>query len=165
MVPISKIAAPVAALMLALAPAAGEAQTGIGFAGGITNYDLSGTGNEAVLAVRVDRWLAASVRVEAGLGYFRYQDQANESSTMLLPELGVFVHPPLGPLPLYLGVGAGGFLAVSGTEESEATLFAAAGVEIPIAEGWFLRPEMRVRAVDPWTGVMADFTLGFARAF
>lgn len=147
----------VAAGLLTGAP--GVAAQGVTVAGGASGYDLSGTGTSWVASVRVDGALVPTLRWQAGVAAFRYEAQSDKQVTLILPEAGVEWHPPLGLLPLYLGAGAG-YDFESGGFEDEFTLHAALGLEMGVAPGVALRPELRVRAVDPWVGTMADFTLG-----
>jgi hypothetical protein len=83
---------------------------------------------------------------------------------MLLPEMGLLARVPVG-IPLLFGVGVGHTLGVKGDPDDDATLYTALGLELEDRSGWAVRPELRVRAVDPWTGTIADFTIGVRRAF
>lgn len=151
----------IAALALGLALTAGAgglAGQSFTVAAGVSTYDLSGTGTEAVGSLRVDGPVAAGLRWQAGLGFFRYEAQFGDDRTLFLPEAGLEWHPPVGGLPLYLGAGVGANLE-RGPGDNDATLYGAVGLDLGTGD-FSLRPEVRVRAVDPWVGTMADFTLG-----
>ena len=68
-----------------------------------------------------------------------------------------------GKIPLIVGAGAGHTIGVRGNPTDELTLYAATGLEIEDRAGWAVRPELRLRAVKPWAGTIADFTLGVLR--
>lgn len=96
---------------------------------------------------------------------FRYEIQLGTDETLVLPEVGVRYAPPLGRVPLHLTAGGGLSFVAEGDGETEPTLFGSVGPELPLSRAWSVRPEMRVRAVDPWTGTMADFVLSFGWSF
>jgi hypothetical protein len=93
------------------------------------------------------------------MGYFWYRSQGDRSIGMLLPEAGL-VTRPLPVVPLSLGAGVGDALGVRGDPPNEPTLFGALGLELPVAPTLAIRPELRVRTVDPWVGTIADFAVG-----
>lgn len=148
------------AVVCALGLGAGSASAqSLTVAGGASSYDLSGTGTSWVASARVDGALAPTLRWQAGVALFRYEAQFDRDVTLVLPEAGLEWHPPVPGLPLYLGAGVG-YDFESGGFEDEATLYGALGLDLSVAPGLSLRPEVRVRAVDPWVGTMGDFTLG-----
>ena len=141
----------------ALGPSAASAQA-ISVGGGASSYDLSGTGTSWVAAARFDGPVWAGLRWQAGLSVFRYETQSGEDVTLGLPEAGVEWHLPLARVPLYVGAGAG-YSLESGDADDAPTLYGAVGLDLELARGWGVRPEVRVRIVDPWVGTMGDFTL------
>lgn len=145
---------------LSLRPLAGQSDLGFGFAAGVGAYDLSGDGTEAVLGGGLEVGLGSVVLIEPGLRYFRYETQFDEDVGFLLPEVSVQARLPLRIVEPYLGVGVGTAIVVEGDDDGEATLHAAAGARLPVADRWTLRPEVRLRSVDPWVGTIGDFTLG-----
>lgn len=155
-----KYAALVATFTLAFGAAAERmAAQSFTIAAGVSSYDLSGTGSEAVGSLRLDGPVATGLRWQAGLGLFQYEPQFGDESTLFLPEAGLEWHPPLGRVPLYIGAGVGANLE-TGPGENEPTLYGAIGLDLGAGASATLRPELRVRAVDPWVGTMADVTLG-----
>lgn len=157
---VGMVMAIVLGLLAAAGPGAGAvAGQSVTLAAGASTYDLSGTGTSWVASARVDGDLAPTLRWQAGVGLFRYESQSDRQVTLVMPEAGVEWHPPLGVVPLYLGAGAG-FAAQSAGQEDDPTLYAALGLDVPVAPSATLRPELRLRAVDPWVGVLADFSLG-----
>lgn len=155
----------VAALaVLAIAwPERGSAQTRVGGAAGIASYDLSGTGTSGVVAIRLAWYRPAPLSVDVGTSFFWYETQGDESVAMLLPEAGLSLE--LRPLPLWIGAGAGYSIGVNGDPDNDPTLYAAAGLHFPFAGSWAVRPEVRIRAVDPWTGTIAEFIIGITKGF
>lgn len=99
--------------------------------------------------------------VEGRLGYFAATDADNDPVRALLPELGVVLSTPTA-VPVRLAVGAGWSLGLGGWPEDDPTLFAAAGIEFGVGDGWSLRAELRIRAVDPWVGTIAELNFGLA---
>lgn len=174
----SWIVAGIAPLLLVLATAtAARAQLhpGLTVSAGAAPYDLSGTGTGVVVGLGADGELSRHLILEAGLRYFSYTPQfgpviagstvigppaEREDVGILFPELSVQLQLPLGTVNPYLGAGAGGAAVVEGSGESKVALHGTAGARIGLAGRWSLRPELRVRSVDPFTGSMGDLTLG-----
>jgi hypothetical protein len=130
--------------------------------GGVSNFDLSGTGSTAIGAVRVDVPLLL-VLAEGSLGVMRPKEDVG-TRTYIIPEVQVqYQILPLLVRP-YVGVGAGVFKAVSGPDPhtSDVTLSASAGVRfsIPLLPIGF-RAEARVRGVGSgFTGSATELTVG-----
>lgn len=141
-------------------PLAGQADLGFAVSAGVGAYDLSGDGTEAVVGGGLEVGLGSVLLIEPALRYFRYESQFDEDIAFLLPEVSVQARLPLRAVEPYLGVGVGSAIVVEGDDDGEATLHAAAGARVPVADRWTLRPELRLRSVDPWTGTIGDFTLG-----
>jgi hypothetical protein len=130
--------------------------------GGVSNYDLSGTGSTAFGAVRVDVPLLAVI-AEGSLGMMRPKEQ-DGTRTYVIPE--VQLQYQLFPLLVrpYLGVGGGVFKAIAGPDpqRSDFTLSAAAGVRatIPLI-GFGVRAEARVRGIGSgFSGSSTELTVG-----
>lgn len=148
-------------LMLSL-PNRARAQTAMAFSAGPAEYDLSGTGWAPTGGAYVERSVRPWLRVEGGFGVFGYDTQFEESVLMLIPEAGIAFQAP-NPFPIYLAVGAGHTLSVRGDYQDEPTLHGALGLSIAPSEEWRIRPEMRVRSVDPWVGTIAGFMVGVSK--
>lgn len=146
----------------AMLPVPGAAQPAISASAGASSYDLSGVGTSGVAAVRFEMPVLSRIDVQMGTGFFWYGSQFDREIAMLLPEVGIQTRPPIG-VPLLFGVGVGHTLGVKGSPEDDPTLYVAAGLDIEDRAGWAIRPELRIRAVDPWAGTMGDFTLGVRR--
>ena len=162
---------PLAALALACA-ATMQAQPGGGdtrprplvtFMAGPSSYDLSGTGTAAFGAVRFDVPVGRVFVVEPGVAIFRYTAQSSDAITYLFPEVSFQAQLP-GAVRPYLGGGIGFTEFISGRGGTDVTLHAAAGVRVPVANGWGLRGEARLRAVDPFHGNTFDFGFGVSKA-
>jgi hypothetical protein len=139
--------------------APGVAQTRLVVSGGPAEYDLSGTGWSGTVGAHVELPIRDWARAELGSGAFWYRTQGDTRVVMLLPEVGAaFQAPPA--FPVYLGLGAGYTLGVAGDPPNEPTVYGALGFSFAPTEDWTIRPEMRVRSIDPFVGVIAGFTLG-----
>jgi hypothetical protein len=154
------------ALLLCGAPArSASAQLPIpslAIVGGVSHFDLNGTGSTPIGALRVDVPLLALV-AEGSLGVMRPTEN-DGTRTYVIPEaqlqyqlLPILVRP-------YVGVGAGVFKAVSGPDprRNDLTLSASAGVRatVPLT-GFGFRAEARLRGIGSGFGAgAAEFTLG-----
>lgn len=150
--------------LLAMAPTA-RAQLPIpSFAvvGGVSNFDLSGTGTAPIGALRVDIPLLV-ILAEGSLGVMSAKEDVGRR-TYLIPEAQLqYQILPLLVRP-YLGVGAGWFTALNGPDPhpSDLTLSASAGVRfsIPLMPVGF-RAEARVRGIGSgFKGSATELTLG-----
>jgi hypothetical protein len=129
--------------------------------GGVSQFDLSGTGTAPFGAIRVDVPLLVVI-AEGSLGVFRPKEQSG-TSTYIIPEaqlqwqiLPFLVKP-------YVGIGGGLFKAVSGpSSASEITASASAGVRVSVPLiGAGVRGEVRVRGIgSSFGGSAAEWTLG-----
>lgn len=173
-VPVPMIAA--AGFLLAAAPAPIGAQDPVSaltepvpaltLLGGVSQYDLSGTGTTPFFAARVDVPLGRVVVLEPGITYLPYEEQFGVRTHHLLPEVQLQVQRPGDRFRPYLGVGVGFSRALRpGLDESELTASVAAGTRVLTLSGWLVRGELRVRAIDPWTGTTADWSLGVGHTF
>jgi hypothetical protein len=133
--------------------------------GGAFQYDLSGTGTTGFGGVRLEWPLARYFLAEPGLTYARYTPQGvGGAVSLLFPEVQLQLVRPGGLLRPFVGVGAGPALALGGgASESELALSAGAGLRMRLAPEWSGRAELRLRAIDPWTGSAAEWTIGLAR--
>ncbi len=154
------------ALALLALPGAVAAQGGLTLSAGPASWDLSGTGTGTTVALRYDRAFAhprsfGPVSFEVGVGWFQDGQKGQGAVDLLLPEGGVRVGLA-GPLDL--GVGAGWAIGMEDRSGDDPTLWAALGANLGLGGAWAVRPEIRLRAVDPWVGTVADFSLGIRRA-
>lgn len=122
-------------LLVVSAPSSVAAQSGITLAGGPAGWDLSGTGTGTTFALRWDRGLAR------------------------IPALG----------PLSVEVGVGWFQDGQTGQGAVDLLLPEAGLRIGLASPLqlgvgALRPELRIRNVDPWVTIV-DYSLGVRRLF
>lgn len=153
------------AALIALIPAAAHAQLpipSVAVVGGVSHYDLSGTGSTAIGAVRLDIPLLMLL-AEGSLGVMRPKEQ-DGTRTYVIPEaqLQYQIFPFL--VRPYVGVGGGVFRAVSGPDprHSDFTLSASAGIRaslplLPVG----VRAEARVRGIGSgFSGSATELTLG-----
>jgi hypothetical protein len=163
------VAAGLALISAVLACRSADAQLPIpsfGVAGGVSRFDLSGTGSAPFGALRVDIPLLSLI-AEGSLGAFRPEEQNGVRRTYIIPEaqlqfqiFPIFVRP-------YVGVGAGWFRAISGPEphRNDLTLSAAAGIRagLPILP-FGIRAELRLRGIGSgFAERAAEWTLGISR--
>jgi len=130
--------------------------------GGVSHFDLSGTGTTAIGALRAEIPLLSLV-AEGSFGVMRPKEQ-DGTRTYIIPEaqlqyqiLPILVRP-------YIGVGGGLFKAVSGPDphNSDFTASAAVGVRatLPLT-GFGLRAEARVRGIGSgFGGSSTELTVG-----
>ena len=145
-----------------------DAQTQmVGVAGGVSQYDLSGTGTEPFGAVRYGFTpaRASAVVLEGNLQYFRYRQQFGERRHHIFSEVMVQLQLPRGAFRPYLGAGAGFSFANGSGDQADFTVAGAGGIRLVTQSRWIFGAELRVRAVDPWVGTTADWGLSIARGF
>lgn len=130
--------------------------------GGISQYDLSGTGTTPFAAARLTVPLLFAV-AEGSIGIMRPDEQSG-THTYIIPE--VQLQWQLFPLLVkpYVGIGAGMFQAISGpgTHTSVFTGSASAGIRVAVPViGAGLRAELRVRGIGSGFGSSAaEWTAG-----
>ena len=158
------------ALMVVLAsPAAAQnfRDRALALVGGWFQYDLSGTGTVTFVGVRVDLPKSTRLIIEPGVTYTAYRPQSdNEKISLLIPELQFQLQLATGRVRPFLGVGAGAVLISGGVPaETELMLSGAGGFRFRLNDKWGLRTELRMRAIDPFTGTAAEWTGGASVRF
>ncbi len=155
----------IGAFVASSVPLAGQpaARRSLTLGAGPSPYDLAGTGTGFAAYARVDHRVLQPVFVEWGLGYFSYGSRFDPTVRLLMPEASVQAGPSFGPVRPYVGTGLGYAARLSGPTESDFTAHVALGARIRATREWGTRGELRVRAVDPWVGSTADFTIGISR--
>lgn len=153
------------AVLLATAVHAAHAQLPIpslALVGGVSHYNLDGSGSTPFGAVRVDVPLLALV-AEGSLGVLRPKENTG-TRTYIVPEaqLQYQLFPFL--VRPYVGVGVGTFKAVAGADPhpSDVTFSGSAGVRatVPLI-GFGVRAEARTRAIGSGFGRRStEWTLG-----
>ena len=154
----------VAAALLALTPHVVSAQTAISISGGLAQFDLSGTGDTPIIALRVDMPVNRYVIAEAGVAVMWPDQQFGDTTTLWIPELQMQLQRP-GRLAPFVGVGFGGAFDMrdddDGGTQSDITLSAAAGLRAQVTRVFGLRVELRVRGIgDSFSGSVAEWTAG-----
>ena len=161
------VRAAIAAAALALFPLAARAQLPIpslSVMGGISQYDLSGTGTTPFAAVRLTVPILFAV-AEGSLGIMR-PDEGSGTHTYIIPEAQL--QWELFPLVVkpYVGIGAGMFQTITGpgTHMSQFTGSASAGIRVGVPViGAGLRAELRVRGIGSgFGGSAAEWTAGLS---
>lgn len=154
----------------AAAPDATDAQVAqrgraLAVAGGVVQYDLSGTGTTGFGAARLEVPLTSVVLLEPGLTFSRYDAQFGSSVSLLFPEVQLQLQGR-GVVSPYIGVGVGPALAFAeGESDTELSLSGALGLRVRVDPQWRIGGELRIRAIDPFAGTTAEWGLGVSRRF
>jgi hypothetical protein len=135
----------------------------LAIAAGPTPYDLSGTGTALGAGIRAPWQVQTWLIIEPGVGFLSYESQFVDQTSYLFPELSVQGQFRLGRARPFLGGGAGGAFVVQGEGQTVETLHAVVGSRIDVSPDWVISGEVRVRAVQPWSGNTADFLVGLSR--
>ena len=145
--------------------AAGQRTAALTVGGGLAPYDLSGVGTSWVAGAELSAPVGDLLLAEVGSRIFRYESQAEEFVTHLFPAAGLYLDAGGRDFRVYSGGGVGASVLTEGRGDAELTLHAAAGFRIRIRPRWLVRPEIRVRSIDPWAGTTAEFTVGMTYRF
>jgi hypothetical protein len=161
-------------LLIIVLPAVAPSQTtspsprsAISLSYGLFQYDLSGTGDARILAVRAERPLATFALLEGGVAFARPAQQFGDTTTYVITEAQLQGQWPLGRVAPYLGGGIGLAMdfrqEIHGGMQTDVTLSAAGGLRAWITERLGARAELRLRGVGwRFTGSAAEWTLGAA---
>jgi len=157
------------ATTIGLLPRALSAQLPIpifGIAGGVSHFDLSGTGSSPTAALRLDLPLLPMI-AEGSLTAIRPLEQNGVRRTYIIPEAQLqFQLFPMFVRP-YVGVGAGYFRAISGPDprRNDVALSASAGIRLGLPTLPFqLRTEFRVRGIGSgFSSNISEWTIGISR--
>jgi hypothetical protein len=128
------------------------------------DYDLSGTGSAAGLAVRTTRDISPSVRLEFGALFAKPEQQFVGTSTLFVPEVQLQYRWNLGRVAPYVGGGIGAALVKSPLRSDwDPALAAAVGTDVRITERLAVTGEFRLRGHE-WraTGTTAEFSAGLS---
>ena len=122
--------------------------------GGVSAWDLSGTGNSVILAVRLDRplgvlWLLG----EGSLATLRTDEQSGHH-TYLIPEVQLQLQIPRAISP-YLGAGAGAFSRIGGDGRRQSVLTTTGSVGLRL---WGVIPRAVLRGEFRLRGIGREFT-------
>ncbi len=163
-VPACLLACALSATLPGAASAQDQNRIALALSGGITTYDLAGTGTAGVAEAAAYLPVLSFFVVEAGLGFLRYDQyddpQLSSHVSYLLPELSFQVQVPGRVANPYLGGGAGLAVVVEGRSATDMTLHAVLGVRAWLGARWGARSEVRLRSIDPFAGNTFDFTVG-----
>lgn len=137
-----------------------------GLAGGVSHFDLSGTGSAPIAAARIDLPLFPLI-AEASLTAFRPNEQNGVRRSYIIPEAQLqFQLFPMFVRP-YIGIGAGYFRAITGPDphRNDVTYSASAGIRAGLPTLPFsLRTEVRVRGIGSgFAGSATEWTIGISR--
>jgi hypothetical protein len=146
--------------------AAQESGRAVSVLAGPSQYDLAGTGTTPFVALRLDLPVHRRLVLEPGFAYLSYESQGGARIHHVLPEAQLHVTGVGDAFRPYLGGGIGASWATSAADdEIDLTLSVATGLRVRAGSGWILRGELRVRAIDPWTGTTADWGVGVGKRF
>ncbi len=162
------------ALCLALRATSGEAQAatpsscpsclyGISFLGGVSQYDLSGTGSTSIVGLHLDLRVRPWLIGDASIRVMKPRQQFNERAWFAIPELQAQFQTPRGVVRPYVGVGGGWF---SGSQQ-RGTASGALGLRyVGRATPLGAREELRVRGIgQSFGGAAAEWTTGATHRF
>jgi hypothetical protein len=127
------------------------------------DYDLSGTGSAAALAVRTSHDLSSNVRLEVG-ALFARPDQQFGPSTLFMPEVQLQYRWNTGRFTPFAGGGIGAALARSDFgSEWDPTLSVSVGTNFRLTESLGVTGQFRLRGHE-WrsTGTTAEVSAGLA---
>jgi len=127
------------------------------------DYDLTGTGSAAGLAVRTTRELTPNISIELR-GLYAKPEQQFGPSTQFVPEAQLQYRWNTGRLSPYVGGGVGVAMAKSDFRTDwDPTLSVAVGTGIRLTEGLALTGEFRLRGHEwRFVGTTAEFSAGLA---
>ena len=127
------------------------------------DYDLSGTGTAAGVAVRTTRDLTSTIRLELG-GLFARPAQQFGPSTLFVPEAQLQYHWGGGRISPYLGGGLGAALVKSDSHTNwDSTLSFAVGTGVRLSEHLGVNGEFRLRGHEwDFVGTTAEISAGLA---
>lgn len=125
------------------------------------DFDLSGVGTSAGVAVRATRDLSSNVSVEAG-GLFAKPDQQFGPSTLFIPEALLRYRWQAGRFAPYVGGGLGAALVTSSFGSNwDPTIAMAVGTGVRLTDRLGVNGEFRLRG-HQWrfTGTTAEISAG-----
>jgi hypothetical protein len=137
---------------------------------GVSRYDLSGTGTESLVGVRLDLPMSDYLYAEPSFTYMSYRSDGGATVPHLTAEVQLQGSYPFGRWRPYLGGGAGGFFDMrkqrDGTDLAQPTISGAAGVRVDFPGNLGARAELRVRAVGRHFGASAgEWSAGVSWSF
>jgi hypothetical protein len=135
-------------------------------AGGVTKFDMSGTGTTPFGAVRLDLPISALI-FEGSLGAFRPQENFGVRHTYVVPEGQVQLQLFPAIIRPYIGIGGGWVRAVSGPDprRNDVTGSLSAGIRAGLPGLPFsLRGEVRLRGIGTgFNSTASEWTIGLSR--
>ncbi len=154
-----------AILLAAPGPAAAQRSPALTVGGGLAPYDLSGVGTGWVAAAELSAPVGGLSLAEVGSRILRYEPEAGRHVTHVFPSAALYFDAGGRDFRVYAGGGFGLSFVPEGRGDTDLTLHAGGGFRIRIRPRWLVRPEIRVRSVDPWTGTTGEFTVGMTYRF
>jgi len=160
-----KVFLTVALVGMILAVAGQASAQSIAVSSGVFNYDLSGTGNTASIAVSADWGIIGNWLVEGGLTYARPSQQFGERTNFFLPEAQVQHQFPIGRFAPFVGGGLGAAIDVRdelfGGTRKDLALSAGGGVRVTLTETVGARADFRLRGIgSDFSGSVAELRGG-----
>jgi hypothetical protein len=137
---------------------------------GVFQFDLSGTGDARMIALRVERVSPRWLVLEGGVVVARPGQQFGDTTTLVIPEAQTQFQLVLGRVAPYLGVGMGMAFdlrdEVDGGTQRRLTLSGATGLRAWFTERFGARAELRIRGFGSnFGGSSAEWTGGLALRF
>jgi hypothetical protein len=143
--------------------------SGVALSAGVADFDLTGSGTTAMVALRADaelrRWLVG----EIGVGALRPKEARPSRLTYVVPEAQLQLQIRAGALRPYLGGGGGWFYAIGPNRKLQSALSASAAGGVRIAQPghrYGLQAEVRLRGIDrEFSREVTEWTAGAAFRF
>ena len=138
-------------------------QFGVSFVGGISQYDLSGTGSTSIVGIHLDRRIRAWLLGDASVRFLKPVQQFGYRAWYGIPELQIHAQLPNGILRPYIGAGGGWFIG----EQRRGTASGSLGLRyVGQATPLGARAELRVRGIGrSFGGSTAEWTAGATYRF
>jgi len=143
------IALAVAAVLLTLAEPARAQDRSISVSSGLFNFDLSGTGNAALVAASLDCRAFGNWVVEGGVTFAFPSQQFGDRTTFVIPEGALFHQWTRGMVVTFAGGGIGAAIDFRDDEfggtETDLALFGGGGVRVNLSDSVGILGELRLR--------------------
>ena len=134
---------------------------------GVSQFDLSGTGDARMIALRVERMFSRRAILEGGVVVARPGQQFGDTTTLVIPEVQAQLQLAVGRVAPYLGAGMGVAFDfrddAHGGTQTDVSISVAGGLRGWITDRVGVRAELRVRGFG-WRfwGSAAEWTGGLA---
>ena len=160
---------PLLFVVAAAAPLSGQEGPRLTIVAGVSQWDLSGTGDGFLIAPRFDAEITPVILGEATIGFTLDAADGDDDTPLLIPEVQVQLQWP-GRFSPYIGGGGGISMyfkdETAGGTETEPTFSASLGARLALADQAGLSAELRLRGIGTeFEGSTAEWTAGLSYRF